>query len=209
MKKLGLSPPINRVFPDFFSIKKVLKKTKRWIEFNRFQFKNNSLIFSEDRWLMNWKDKSHVLGFVRQTKGAVAVEFAVVLTLFLVLIAGAIDFGHAWFMQQVVTNASREGARYGITYRTDANGVRIAPNALTPTIANYVLTSAGYNITSLLPSGANPAVALAGAGYPTGTKGANVEVTVTATKTWLMVSKFVPGMGTSTTLTAKTVMLCE
>ena len=69
---------------------------------------------------MTWKGKPHILGFLRQTKGAVAVEFAVVGTLFLLLIGGVLDFGHAWYMKQVITNASREGARYGITYQTNS-----------------------------------------------------------------------------------------
>ena len=41
---------------------------------------------------MTWKDRPHILGFLRQTKGAVAVEFAIVGTLFLVLIAGVRRF---------------------------------------------------------------------------------------------------------------------
>ena len=161
-------------------------------------------------------DKPHVPGFWGQTKGSVAIEFSIIGTIFMVLIAGVIDFGHAWFMKQVVTNASREGARYGITYQTNTSGVRIVPNAFTPTIANYVLnTSAqnggkgGYSLVSLLPSNANPTVTLAGTGYTTGTKGTGLEVTVTATKTWFVVSGFIPGLGSQKTLVAKTVMLCE
>ena len=156
---------------------------------------------------MTWKDRPHILGFLRQTKGAVAVEFAIVGTLFLLLIAGVIDFGHAYYMTQVITNASREGARYGITYQTNASGVRIAPSALNPTIQTYVLTKCLANGT--LPSDANPNVTLGGAGYTTGTKGSGVEVTVTATKTWFMLSAFIPGLGNQKTLGAKTVMLCE
>jgi Flp pilus assembly protein TadG len=156
---------------------------------------------------MTRKTKPHILRFLHRTKGAVAVEFAIVGTLFILLIAGIIDFGHAWYMKQAITNASREGARYGITYTTNSSGVRIAPNALNPTIENHILTkclaSAG------LPSDANPSVALGGAGYTTGTKGAGLEVTVTATKTWILVSAFVPGLGNHKTLGAKTVMLCE
>jgi Flp pilus assembly protein TadG len=156
---------------------------------------------------MTWKGKPHILGFLRQTKGAVAVELAVVGTLFILLLAGVLDFGHAWYMKQVITNASREGARYGITYQTNASGVRIAPSALNPTIRNYVLTN--YGASALLPSDANPTVALGGAGYTTGAKGTGLEVTVTAKKTWFIVSKVVPGMEEQQTLSAKTVMLCE
>jgi len=153
------------------------------------------------------KAKPHILRFLGRTKGAVAVEFAVIGTLFLLLIAGVIDFGHAFYMKQLITNASREGARYGITYATDSSGVRIAPNDFNPTIQNYILTK--YLTSAVLPSDANPNVAVGGAGYTTGTKGSGLEVTVTATKTWFMVSSFIPGLGNQKTLGAKTVMLCE
>ena len=156
---------------------------------------------------MTWKAKLHIPGFLHQTKGAVAVEFAIIGTLFLLLICGIIDFGHAWYMRQVITNASREGARYGITYTTNSSGVRIAPNALNPTIQNYILTR--YLTTAMLSSDANPTITLGGAGLATGTKGAGVEVTVTATKTWFLVSGFIPGLGDHQTLNARTVMLCE
>ena len=59
---------------------------------------------------MIWKAKPHILRFLGRTKGAVAVEFAVIGTVFLILIAGVFDFGHAWYMKQAITNASREGA---------------------------------------------------------------------------------------------------
>jgi hypothetical protein len=110
-------------------------------------------------------------------------------------------------MKQAITNASREGARYGITYQTNASGDRIAPSALNPTIQTYILTK--YLANAALPGDANPAVNVGGTGYATGTKGAGVEVTVTATKTWFMVSGFIPGLGTQKMLAAKTVMLCE
>jgi len=156
---------------------------------------------------MTWKAKPHILRFSGRDKGAVAVEFAIVGTLFLLLIGGVVDFGHAYYMKQAITNASREGARYGITYTTNTSGVRIAPANLNPTIANYILTN--YLTNAMLPSDANPSVTLGGAGYTTGTKGSGLEVTVTATKTWFMVSGFIPGFGNQKTLTAKTVMLCE
>ena len=156
---------------------------------------------------MTWKDRPHILGFLRQTKGSVTVEFAIIGTLFLLLIAGVVDFGHAYYMKQVITSASQTGARYGITYASNTSGVRITPNALNPTIQNYVLTNCLSN--GVLPSDANPSITLGGAGLTTGTKGAGLEVTVTATKTWFILSGFIPGLGKHTTLTAQTVMLCE
>ena len=77
-------------------------------------------------------------------------------------------------MQSVVATASREGARYATRYQTDAvTGARLIPNALAPTIPNYVLnTSAenggkgGYGLRDLLPSNAAPTVPTpTGGGY--------------------------------------------
>lgn len=47
-------------------------------------------------------------------KGAAAVEFALVAPLFLALVFGMIEFGRAIMVQQVVTNAAREGARVAV-----------------------------------------------------------------------------------------------
>ena len=43
--------------------------------------------------------------------GAAAVEFAIVLPIFLILIFGIVEFGRAMMAMQVITNAAREGAR--------------------------------------------------------------------------------------------------
>lgn len=45
--------------------------------------------------------------------GAAAIEFAIILPLFLTLVLGAIDWGWYFFIDQLVTNAAREGARAG------------------------------------------------------------------------------------------------
>ena len=52
-------------------------------------------------------------------KGATAVEFAIVLPLLVLLIFAMIEFGLYLFNRQVITNAAREGARYGVVARED------------------------------------------------------------------------------------------
>lgn len=47
-------------------------------------------------------------------KGAVAVEFALVLPVLILLLFGTIEFGLLLYNNQILTNASREGARAGI-----------------------------------------------------------------------------------------------
>jgi Flp pilus assembly protein TadG len=50
---------------------------------------------------------------LRRQRGAAAVEFALVLPVFLLLVMGAIDWGWYFFIDQVITNSAREGARAG------------------------------------------------------------------------------------------------
>jgi Flp pilus assembly protein TadG len=45
--------------------------------------------------------------------GAVAVEFALILPLLLTLVLGTIDWGWYFFVDQLVTDCAREGARAG------------------------------------------------------------------------------------------------
>lgn len=46
--------------------------------------------------------------------GGSLVEFAIVMPLLFILLFGIMDFGILLYNQAVITNASREGARYGI-----------------------------------------------------------------------------------------------
>jgi Flp pilus assembly protein TadG len=46
--------------------------------------------------------------------GAAAVEFALVFPLLLLTLMGIFDFGRAWNIHHVVTDAAREGARRGV-----------------------------------------------------------------------------------------------
>jgi len=46
-------------------------------------------------------------------RGVAAIEFALVLPLLLVVVLGTIDWGWYFFVDQLVTNAAREGARAG------------------------------------------------------------------------------------------------
>jgi Flp pilus assembly protein TadG len=147
----------------------------------------------------------------RETKGSVMVEFALASLVFFLIVTGIIDLGHAYYMKQVVTNGSREGARYGVVYRTDTSGSRIAPQNSSPTIKNYLLNN--YFNKTPLPSDANVNVTLAGAAATAGNgvdlKGQALEVTVTAKKTWIVLDNFIPSIGQYITLSATTVMQCE
>jgi hypothetical protein len=55
---------------------------------------------------------------IKNQDGAAAVEFAIVLLFLISLLAGIIEFGLLFYNNQVIINASREGARTGIIQGT-------------------------------------------------------------------------------------------
>jgi Flp pilus assembly protein TadG len=59
------------------------------------------------------------------------VEFAIILTVLLLLILGTIDLGRGIYAYSVIQNAAREGARYGIVHPTDVGGIQAASRRLT------------------------------------------------------------------------------
>ena len=141
----------------------------------------------------------------RRQQGGVAVEFALLLPVFLLLVFGTVDFGHAWYIKQELTTASREGARYGTRYQTDASGVHILPNALNPSISSWIQSK----YTPLLPTNANLTATPSGTGYTSGVAGDDLSVTVTARKYWFVLGHLIPGFGSFKDLSATTVMKCE
>ena len=56
---------------------------------------------------------------IKNQNGGAAVEFALILPLLVLLVAGILDVSLLVYNQEVITNASREGARAGITRETD------------------------------------------------------------------------------------------
>ena len=148
---------------------------------------------------------------LRQEHGVAAVEFAIIVPILMLLVMGIIDFGHAWYMKQIITNASREGARYATRYTGSP------PISLNPSISNYILNTSAQNnnnggigLQSLLPD-ANPQVPTpTGTGYTSITPpGQPLTITVSATKNWWFVDKFIPGINSSITLSSTTTMAVE
>ena len=56
---------------------------------------------------------------ITEERGASAVEFAIILPLLVVFVFGIIEFSLMFYDKAVITNASREGARYGILFTPD------------------------------------------------------------------------------------------
>ena len=59
----------------------------------------------------------------REQRGASLVELALVLPLLLLLVMGIVDLGRAFNNLMIITNASREGARYASRFPADSNGI--------------------------------------------------------------------------------------
>src|SRR6476620_5305403 len=98
-------------------------------------------------------------GRIHGERGAAAVEFAIVATLFFMLVFGIIDFGFAFHSWNNTANAAREGARRGavssdpvdIALRTKAAASTLDPARLTVIVeCNHL--NAGFNTTSCNPS---------------------------------------------------------
>src|SRR5215813_4823239 len=86
-------------------------------------------------------------------KGTVAVELAIVLPLFALLLVGTIEFGSIARDHQVLKNAARDGARFSAqsdwaTVSTDPNVVKqMIQNRVISYLANERITVAAADIT--------------------------------------------------------------
>lgn len=128
--------------------------------------------------------------------GSVAVEFAILLPLFIMFVWGAIEFGLAYYTQEVLTNATREGARAGIVQTLPKPTEAQIQTIVTSYVSNSGIPMAGLN---------TPQVTGEGGAFPT-----PLTVTVTYNYTFPIVSMITGGaVPASITLTASTVMRHE
>jgi hypothetical protein len=134
---------------------------------------------------------------LRSERGGVAVEFAIILPVLVLLILGGLDLGHRYYIEYLTSNASREGARYAAKYTVSINLPTSAD------ISNYVKLPAGlnynrFNLANLVVSGS-----YAGA-FPNKI----VTVIVQADKHWWILGSL-PGFANPQTVTAATAMNVE
>ena len=92
----------------------------------------------------------------RKRLGSAAVEFAFVAPLFFLLVFGMVEFGRMVMIQQVITNASREGARKAVLDGASSSNVK---SAVVTYMSNGGVTIATSNVT-ISPS--DPTTAVAG-----------------------------------------------
>jgi Flp pilus assembly protein TadG len=98
-------------------------------------------------------NRSRTLG--QHPRGQSLVEFALVLPLLVLVVAGIFDLGAAFFASITITNSAREGARYGSLHPTDGTGIKNAAvneaqnSGITITTSNVSTECPGYG--SVLP----------------------------------------------------------
>ncbi len=126
-----------------------------------------------------------------QRHGSTIVEFAIVAPIFVMLLFGIIEYGRMVMVQQVITNASREGARRAVLDGATTGEIE--------TVVNDYMTSSGVKGATVTVSPDPPDSA--GSGEP-------VSVTVSVPFTnvsWLPAPMFLG----NTDLQARTVMRRE
>lgn len=128
--------------------------------------------------------------------GAVAVEFALVLPIFMGLVLGIAEFGRAFNVQVSLTEAAREAARYA--------AIHCAETGYSDSSAQNAGVAAAPSV-GLVPSNI-------GITYSPGgscTSGSNAVVTVSYTTPWMTgFPALIPGMPASLSIQGKGVMRC-
>ena len=129
----------------------------------------------------------------KKEEGASVVEFAILAPLFVVLLFGLVEFGLAIYSKGMITNASREGARFGVVYSTP----RKTDAEITSKVQEYLANAGFQDDVNINVTGAQ------------GTSGTPLTVSVTYPYTFQVLPNFVSGFTGAMNLTANTVMLME
>lgn len=152
-----------------------------------------------------WKDQ----------KGAAAVEFAIVLPLLLTLVFGIIEFSLAMYDKAMITNASREGARFGIVYRVVADPVNTGETMYQPpTEAEILEVVNNYLGDNLVTFGESTGAAVTRTFDDNDASGAlssgdSMTVTVDYTYGYLVIPNFIGDIAGPLNMRATTVMMME
>jgi Flp pilus assembly protein TadG len=128
----------------------------------------------------------------RNERGAAAVEFAILLPVLMLILFGTIEFGLIMYFREVITNASREGARSGIVQNT----VKPTAGEIQTVVTNF-LTGTGLDPNAVT-------INIAGAGLT-----APNTLTVTVTYPYNFFVPGILGLGNTLALTGQTVMRHE
>ena len=153
---------------------------------------------------------SHKWNTIGNERGGALVEFAIVMPLLMLILGGIIDFGALYYNKQVLTNASREGARVGVVRQLDDDGnkIIIQESDIQTTVEKYC----DIHHHRLLEFGESTTPTVSASGVSTMAYPNDLTVTVTYTHTFLLSSLlnlFGGEIGPTINLSAATVMKME
>ncbi len=126
--------------------------------------------------------------------GQALVELAFVLPLLLIILFGIVEFSLAMFDKAMITNASREGARYAILFRTNVSNGSYQPHTdaeITAVVNSYL---AGH-LVSFSPASASVTVSpdyAARSAHVSGQDELPVTVTVNYRYSFYILGRFWP-----------------
>ena len=142
----------------------------------------------------------------RRGRGQALAEFALVAPLFFVLLFSIIDFGRYVYYVQIINNAAREGARYGIVHGSRALCPSGPPASGSPAcdvpgdrvkdvVRKFAIGVIGGDaVLTIVPRwrGADPPVPDPGVAFDTGTNAREQTVTVEVTYQFRPITPIVP-----------------
>jgi Flp pilus assembly protein TadG len=144
-----------------------------------------------------WTHEKNASGNAMKNKtqrGSAALEFAMVLPIFLLLVFAIFEFGLILYDKAVITNASREAARAGVVVRTTKLTATQIEKIATDYCSNYLISFKAVNPPTTVATGAG------------GSFGTPLDVTVTYTYYGLGLGALISPISGPITLTATTVM---
>ncbi|WP_366916425.1 TadE/TadG family type IV pilus assembly protein [uncultured Nocardioides sp.] len=153
---------------------------------------------------MRWRSRTDR----RTERGAAAVEFALVLPLLMAVLVGIINFGFLFAQDLALSNAARQAARFGVIAGRTCDAVKTeGVGAASGLITDLATSHVAVDLVTPAPSTTTACLGTAEAckGAPIGS---NVEVTMTYPAR-VMIPNFIPGLGSTRTLTGKGVFRCE
>lgn len=140
----------------------------------------------------------------RRMAGAAAVEFTLLFPLLLLLVFGVIEFGAALYDKSVLTNASREAARAGVTVQCGSSCSSSSQQYPTATQIKSAATNYCQN-RMVTFSGAAAQCSFPQTVTPCSSTGSSLTVAVSYTFNGMIIAPLVGGL----TINAITTMVCE
>ena len=132
--------------------------------------------------------------YLQNNRGAAAVELAICLPILILLVCGSIEFGLLFYNEQVITNASREGVRAGITGTVNTDIKNIVKNYCSGKLINLNGSSGSSELETDAVTVSGPDV--------------NDDLTVSVTYDYNFLLASILGF-TDKTLSAQTIMRME